>query len=816
MGQFSRQIQWNVTRSVAVASLFYLIYHGAKACLFPFITLYYRELGLTATQTGIICGSKALIWYFAAPIWMVMAKRIQKTRIILCFALLAAIACNLSITLIPTSNPNAFKECITAAPTDGTQTIDFPVSVLAGNTTIATTLSTTTNPISDTTSKQATVTSSTTSSPMKSTSPSQKSTETTTQMTTYKLAVLLTPRVAKDLLTFEGNIVDLLQTYNETKNLPSWKQKIIAQKLQVLLEVDKPEKENVATTISTTTTTIKFTTTHSASSTQTTASLMDTVRLLAQELKTVYLQQRVENPSLTPKKFIETYGKTYSLSAAAKKVLATALKDEILKDSIQKRSILDNSIDGSLENGTNVVNGSIGTNSSITTTVIFIKDSIVNKVTENVSTFLWILLIVATGELMASPIELLTDSSLYELLDELDSLNRYGKHRTWAMLGTLICGISVSLLVYFSPCLINGNMSRFHIHFYAFASLAGLAFAMAPFFPSYTARSAHAQMRKISCIMCPTCSSVTCTDCRHTLLIITVFIVGISQAAVQEFLFWEVQDMPGSSEIIYGAFVSAGALSSMLAAIFGRRLLTAIKPFIVGPVTLFFVAAQLFLFSILFTPWMIIPLQLLNILGHSLLWALVSYQTNMTMSASWNEDSGSIRRVNDIHVFARASQQRALYTAYICTYQGVAFAIGSIVSGIWYDLAGGSLIPVLRGFALIIVVWACLYMFYQCCCLPRRLHNKYSKLVADSDEDEDEIFDASTGKNSSWYTRTKTNGQYRNNNRQKGNSGLRIKKQKSKRYKSFKHEYSPTSSEDETEDRDWLAVAMKKEDSRML
>lgn len=75
MGQFSRQIQWNVTRSVAVASLFYLVYNGGKACLFPFITLYYRDLGLTATQTGIISGSKSLIWYFAAPVWMVMAKR---------------------------------------------------------------------------------------------------------------------------------------------------------------------------------------------------------------------------------------------------------------------------------------------------------------------------------------------------------------------------------------------------------------------------------------------------------------------------------------------------------------------------------------------------------------------------------------------------------------------------------------------------------------------------------------------------------------------------------------------------------------------
>lgn len=49
--------------------------------------------------------------------------RIQKTRIILCIALLAAIASNLSITTVPAADPSVFKDCMTDSPQDGNNVI---------------------------------------------------------------------------------------------------------------------------------------------------------------------------------------------------------------------------------------------------------------------------------------------------------------------------------------------------------------------------------------------------------------------------------------------------------------------------------------------------------------------------------------------------------------------------------------------------------------------------------------------------------------------------------------------------------------------
>ena len=75
MGKFGQQIRWDITRSVTLASVFYFLHHAAKACLLPFLTLHFRRLGLSGTQTGIITGSKAIIWFIAAPLWTVAAHR---------------------------------------------------------------------------------------------------------------------------------------------------------------------------------------------------------------------------------------------------------------------------------------------------------------------------------------------------------------------------------------------------------------------------------------------------------------------------------------------------------------------------------------------------------------------------------------------------------------------------------------------------------------------------------------------------------------------------------------------------------------------
>jgi len=43
---------------------------------------------------------------------------------------------------------------------------------------------------------------------------------------------------------------------------------------------------------------------------------------------------------------------------------------------------------------------------------------------------------------------------------------------------------------------------------------------------------------------------------RRLLLVCTLVVVGVVQAGIQDFLLWQVQSLPNSSELVYGSYVS--------------------------------------------------------------------------------------------------------------------------------------------------------------------------------------------------------------------------------------------------------------------
>lgn len=72
---FNNQGRWNIDRSTTFANLFHLFYGAGKASLVPFLPLYFKAIGMSATQVGILSASKALVWYIGVPIWLLLAKR---------------------------------------------------------------------------------------------------------------------------------------------------------------------------------------------------------------------------------------------------------------------------------------------------------------------------------------------------------------------------------------------------------------------------------------------------------------------------------------------------------------------------------------------------------------------------------------------------------------------------------------------------------------------------------------------------------------------------------------------------------------------
>jgi MFS family permease len=77
--------------------LFYFFYFAAASGLFPFAALYYKSIGLTGTQIGLLVGSAPLITLIGAPLWTAIADASHRHKLVMSFTMLTAIVCTLII-----------------------------------------------------------------------------------------------------------------------------------------------------------------------------------------------------------------------------------------------------------------------------------------------------------------------------------------------------------------------------------------------------------------------------------------------------------------------------------------------------------------------------------------------------------------------------------------------------------------------------------------------------------------------------------------------------------------------------------------------
>jgi PPP family 3-phenylpropionic acid transporter len=79
------------------AASFYFIFYAGGACLFPFLTLFYAERGLTGTQIGFLSALPPMINLFAAPFWTALADSTGKHKQILMLTIVGAISASMLV-----------------------------------------------------------------------------------------------------------------------------------------------------------------------------------------------------------------------------------------------------------------------------------------------------------------------------------------------------------------------------------------------------------------------------------------------------------------------------------------------------------------------------------------------------------------------------------------------------------------------------------------------------------------------------------------------------------------------------------------------
>ncbi|XP_028312001.1 major facilitator superfamily domain-containing protein 6-like isoform X2 [Gouania willdenowi] len=101
-----RNKQIDINRALALAGTFNFLHSCGKACLLPFLTLYFRQLGLTPAMTGMVIGAKHLISLVWTPVASLLAKHYNKRRVVINGCLVSSAVVALLLLLLPPVDVN--------------------------------------------------------------------------------------------------------------------------------------------------------------------------------------------------------------------------------------------------------------------------------------------------------------------------------------------------------------------------------------------------------------------------------------------------------------------------------------------------------------------------------------------------------------------------------------------------------------------------------------------------------------------------------------------------------------------------------------
>ncbi|KHJ83795.1 hypothetical protein OESDEN_16502 [Oesophagostomum dentatum] len=64
-------------RNAFICRLFYLAFFASFGSLFPLLAVYFKQLGMTAAQTGMLLGCRPLVEFASGPFWSSFASRFR-------------------------------------------------------------------------------------------------------------------------------------------------------------------------------------------------------------------------------------------------------------------------------------------------------------------------------------------------------------------------------------------------------------------------------------------------------------------------------------------------------------------------------------------------------------------------------------------------------------------------------------------------------------------------------------------------------------------------------------------------------------------
>ncbi|KAL8163018.1 UNVERIFIED_CONTAM: hypothetical protein K2H54_000507, partial [Gekko kuhli] len=333
--------------------------------------------------------------------------------------------------------------------------------------------------------------------------------------------------------------------------------------------------------------------------------------------------------------------------------------------------------------------------------------------------FLMVLGAVVLWELLAAPLGWVVDDSLYEYLDFVDAADKYENLWIWSYWGASVAVCSIAVFVDQLSCFLSTNVPRFAVHFYGYALLITLTLLVSVFFPIPVSQK-NEHINKTGKAL-----NLIGSDGRTILCAVTVFLTGAIGSAVQNFLFWQMQDQ-GSSELSMGLVVAIGLTAEILLYVFKSKLLRALSGAGTVALSLSCLASQLLYYSFLWNAWAALPIQILCAFSKGALWWAVNMLT---------ED------------IATPGTERPLHLVLQGLSCGCGASLGSFAGGFVVNSFG--LAVLYRGCSITLVLWLILFLIVHSK-LPRQKKINYSRLLA---ADSSDVSDSDDDKERDWLVK---------------------------------------------------------------
>ncbi|XP_073415783.1 major facilitator superfamily domain-containing protein 6-like isoform X1 [Dendrobates tinctorius] len=578
--------QWDISKALAIASLFHFFHGIGKFCLIPFLTIFFRHLGLSPPLVGIIIGLKHMIHVFWAPFCSYMAKTNSKRRLLITASLLLSAGVSIAFTLFPPLERDmVLRYCNVSLPWN-----------------------------------------------QKATSPGAMDVE------------LFGPEDNTSFLFPESSSTSQPEPVLFTEH---W-------------TMEDRTEENVDTTE-----------TPFALSTFTTL------------LETNTPRQKKIKPKTKP-------------TAIESRENITSHNNEVLRNSSQVDS--DSTLRSSKPKPSN---------HSVHKKVrdVSLGIPILEHFLDNEHRILLVVLgMVMVWSIFSAPLKWTTDDSLYEYLDYVDATDRHGKVWIWSHIGACIGSCAVVLLMENLSCFLTAGIPRIYLHFYGYSAFMIITMFLATFYPVHVSKKTEHSNKTMKAL------ALIGRDGQVILLTITVFLTGAIWSTAHNFLFWQMQDV-GSTELYMGVSVSVAIFSEVVLHFFRGKMLRAFSLKWTVVTGLGCLALQMVYYSFLWTPWAVLPIQVLSAFSNgALVWAVNA-------------------QANDV---ATPGTERALLLVLHCLSHDCGASLGSFASG--FIVSSFSLPILFQACSVTLLLWIALFMLVH----PRLPHIKkinYTQLLAADNSD---------------------------------------------------------------------------------